>query len=151
MTDQDKPNPINDTRWGQRNLTRPVVDPSGKFSMSFNAGNPFGDAAAFDLVVRPLGQEAALILSDVLGSQVGQGMQPEMTMQAQGATPTQVEGTFTALNLRMEPEENRQITLRGSINRPAGASGVVILDIEQRLKADGHDPSVVGSIGVVLG
>jgi len=36
MTDQDKPNPINDTRWGQRNLTRPVVDPAGNFSMFFN-------------------------------------------------------------------------------------------------------------------
>jgi hypothetical protein len=128
--------PANDRHWAQRNIAVLLAPPREPAVLEFVAGNPFPEAAEFDLYVRPL-EDVRGLAGEVSGELVSW---PALFV-VDGRRKFEGAGSFS---IALEPEEQRPIRLSIRIDE-LGREQFAAFTVSQQL-GELH----VGGLGVAV-
>ncbi|MFC7738154.1 hypothetical protein ACFQX4_20500 [Roseomonas sp. GCM10028921] len=142
------PDPVGNRHWAQRNLMAVAAVTVGPTLVQFAVGNPFGERAVFNLVVRRTEMRQARVVADTLGVQASDVPVALRLRDARGGLLSRQGRRQVRIQVELEARGSLQFQMEAEIGArlPAGQG----IAIEAVLLDPARDGQPVGSLGAVL-
>jgi hypothetical protein len=142
--------PGDDRRWAQLNINALAASMGQPFQFMFWAGNPFDQAADFEVIARAVEGEALSMLSRHVRADLVRVRHMDLRL-ADRRAPWTDDGQHDARHrLVLEPGERRPIMLTGVLPDDVEPDRAAAIEILQVAPGERESSRVVGSIGLVV-